>query len=117
MDNKKEAFKGFVALHPELVDFIRDKDMSWQDFYQIYDIYGEEPKAWERYFQGKERIEYAASDKIKELSSLFKGINMDNVQKHVNNAQKAINIIQELTKKTPEVITKNARPITKFYGD
>ena len=49
---------------------------------------------------------------------LFKNVNMDNVQKHINNAQKAVGLIQELTKKNaPTIISKTPRPITKFFGD
>ena len=56
---------------------------------------------------------------IGELTSLFKNINMDNVQKHINNAQKAVSLIQELTSKSSvsDVVTKTPRPITKFFGD
>lgn len=110
---KKEEFKQFVGTHPELVSFVKNKEMTWQDFYEIYDIYGEKEEAWDRYFKGS----INKDEKLTELTSIFKNINMDNIQHHVNNAQKAINIIQELTKKTPEVITKVERPITKFYGD
>ena len=113
--DKKENFKNFISNHPELVSYIKNKEMTWQDFYEIYDIYGEDSTAWDRYFSSSTTD--SAKDKIGELTSLFKNINMDSIQHHVNNAQKAINIIQELTKKTPEVITKVDRPITKFYGD
>lgn len=111
--DKKEQFKIFMRNHPELVAFIQRKEMTWQDFYEIYDIYGEKDDAWSKYFNNSPHKE----DVISELTGLFKNINIDSIQKHVNNAQKAINIIQELTKKTPEVITKVERPISKFYGD
>lgn len=110
--DKKQEFKDFISIHPELVTYVKNKEMTWQDFYEIYDIYGSDESAWSSYFKKAE-----STDKITELTSLFKNINLDNVSRHVNNAQKAINIIQELTKKSPEVITKSARPITKFYGD
>lgn len=114
--DKKQEFKEFIKVHPELVSYVKNKEMTWQDFYEIYDIYESDENAWSSYFNSGERTA-SSSDKISELTSIFKNINLDNVQKHVNNAQKAINIIQELTNKTPEVITKSARPITKFYGD
>lgn len=112
--DKKEQFKNFMGNHPELVSFIQKKEMTWQDFYEIYDIYGESNEAWDKYFNHDTR---SKEDILGELTGLFKNINIDSIQNHVNNAQKAINIIQELTKKTPEVITKVERPITKFYGD
>lgn len=112
--DKKEQFKNFMSAHPELVSYIQRKEMSWQDFYEIYDIYGESSDAWDKYFNHDTR---SKEDILGELTGLFKNINIDSIQNHVNNAQKAINIIQELTKKTPEVMTKVERPITKFYGD
>lgn len=110
--NKKEAFKTFISNHPELIKYVKNKETSWQDLYEIYDIYGENEEAWDKYFNDTN------TDYVGELTKLFKNVNMDNVQKHINNAQKAVGLIQELTKKsTPNVIAKTPRPITKFFGD
>ena len=109
--DKKTQFKNFVSKHPELITFVKNKENTWQDFYEIYDIYGEDERTWDKYFN-------SSNTSIGELTSLFKNINMDNIQKHINNAQKAVNLIQELTSKgTTETITKTPRPITKFFGD
>ena len=32
--SKKDDFKGFVKNHPELVSYIKNKEMTWQDFYK-----------------------------------------------------------------------------------
>ena len=108
--DKKANFKEFVSHHPELITFVKNKENTWQDFYEIYDIYGESEDAWNKYFN--------KDDSIGELTNLFKSINMDNVQKHINNAQKAVSLIQEITNKsTPSIVNKTPRPITKFFGD
>ncbi len=109
--DKKTSFKEFVSHHPELITFVKNKESTWQDFYEIYDIYGEDENAWNKYFNN-------SNDSIGELTNLFKNVNMDNVQKHINNAQKAVSLIQELTNKsTPNIVSKTPRPITKFFGD
>lgn len=109
--DKKTSFKEFVSHHPELITFVKNKESTWQDFYEIYDIYGEDENAWNKYFNN-------SNDRIGELTNLFKNVNMDNVQKHINNAQKAVSLIQELTNKsTPNIVSKTPRPITKFFGD
>ena len=111
--DKKEAFKNFISTHPELITFVKNKEASWQDFYEIYDIYGENEDAWSKYFEDSTQ-----STSISELTNIFKNVNMDNVQKHINNAQKAVGLIQELTKKSvPDIVSKTPRPITKFFGD
>ena len=111
---KQEAFKDFVSKHPELVSYVKAGNNTWQDFYEIYDIYGEDPKVWSKYESDDRALP------LSELTNLVKGINIENVQKYIANAQKAINVIQELTAKTPTVtppVPKSPRPITKFFGD
>lgn len=122
--DKKEAFKKFVQKHPELVSYIKNKSNTWQDFYEIYDLYGDKEEVWAKYKETptiKEEERLGKSASLAELTNLVKSINIDNVQKYINNVQKAINVIQELTSKnpvkTPEAISKSPRPITKFFGD
>jgi hypothetical protein len=112
--DKKELFKNFIGAHPEILKYIKNKEMTFQDFFEIYDIYGEESNVWDKYF--KDNIE-TDDNKLKELSGLLKNINIDSIEHHVNNAQKVIGIIQELTKKTPDITNAVDNPITKIYGD
>ena len=112
--DKKELFKNFIGAHPEILKYIKNKEMTFQDFFEIYDIYGEESNVWDQYF--KDNIE-TDDNKLKELSGLLKNINIDSIEHHVNNAQKVIGIIQELTKKTPDITNAVDNPITKIYGD
>ena len=112
--DKKELFKNFIGAHPEILKYIKNKEMTFQDFFEIYDIYGEESNVWDKYF--KDNIE-TDDNKLKELSGLLKNINIDSIEHHVNNAQKVIGIIHELTKKTPDITKAVDNPITKIYGD
>ena len=113
--DKKEEFKIFVKKHPELVTYVRDKKNTWQEFYELYDMYGDDESIWSKYENDDRNVPLA------ELSNIVKSINMDNIQKHINNAQKVIGVIQELTNKTPKAvmpnIPKTPRAINKFFGD
>ena len=113
--DKKIEFKNFVSNHPELIKYIKNKETTWQELYEIYDIYGDNDDAWNKYFNS----DTINTSRIGELANLFKNVNMDNVQKHINNAQKAVSLIQELTTKssTVDIVNKTPRPITKFFGD
>ena len=37
----KETFKEFIRNKPYLIDYVNDNTMSWQKFYELYDLYGE----------------------------------------------------------------------------
>ena len=38
----KENFKMFVRSHPELVHYVTNNQMTWQKFYELYNLYDED---------------------------------------------------------------------------
>ena len=47
--NKKDEFKNFVKKNPSLIKHVKDGSMSWQKYYEIYDMYGEDENVWKDY--------------------------------------------------------------------
>ena len=122
--SKKEEFKVFVAGHPALVNVVKERRHSWQDLFEVFDLYGTDETLWEKYLSNREVSGTSSSLKdnsLGELAKLFKNINIDNVQKYIDTAQKAIGVIQELTGAgATEAVTKGpavARPINKIFED
>ena len=46
MDNL-DNFKQFVKANPTFARFIKDGSMTWQKFYELYDMYGEDSNIWD----------------------------------------------------------------------
>jgi len=116
--DKKESFKNFAKSHPELISSIKSGDTSWQKLYEIYDIYGEDDRAWDTYFNKNTN----STNTFNNFTDIVKNIDMDSVQKHINTAQKALGLVQELTGKGTGTVTKikgpaTPRPINKFFED
>ncbi len=113
--DKKEAFKVFARNHPELLNSVRNGDASWQKLYEVYDIYGEDDRAWSTYFNK------GSNSNFSNITDIVKNIDMDSVQKHINTAQKALGIVQELTGKGAGGASVKGpitpRPINKFFED
>ena len=114
----KESFKTFAKSHPELVKFIKNKEMTWQKFYEIYDIYGEDKNAWEPYINNK------TNNSNTNIKDILGNIDTDSIQKHIGTAQKAISVVQELIGKkgvdSASSVAKSVlspRPINKFFED
>lgn len=38
--SKKDDFKNYVSSHLNLVTVVRDGKHSWQDLYEVFDLYG-----------------------------------------------------------------------------
>lgn len=122
--NKKEEFKQFARVHPELVEYVKNKDMTWQQFYEIYDIYGTEESAWRTYLGGKTSSTTAtATDTMGAITDKLRNIDMNSIQEHIKTAQKALDLVSELTGKSEVTspltasIPKVPRPINKFFED
>lgn len=124
--SKKDEFKEFVSSHPTLVNVVKDKSHTWQDLFEVYDLYGNDEALWDRYLNNKDINKTGDTtskmSSIGELTKLFKNVNIENVQKYIDTAQKAIGVIQELTGSgaTADLVSKGpsvARPINKIFED
>lgn len=118
--SKKDEFKAFAKSHPELVSWVKNKNGTWQDLYDVYDIYGEDENTWAKYI----KEDAVGKTTFGDLSNMVKNIDMDAVQKHLNTAQKALNFVSELTTKgTSDAVAGIAkgpvtpRPLNKFFED
>lgn len=119
---KNEAFKNFVRTKPELIKYVQNGEMTWQKFYEIYDLYGEDNVIWDKYILGdREPI----TDSISKITNMVKNVDVNSIKSHINTAQKAIDFVQDLTKKTPTPDLTNSlnkgpvapRPLNKFFED
>lgn len=124
--SKKDEFKIFASKHPELVKYIKNGEMTWQSFYEIYDIYGEQDSAWASYLRTETTKSTTSSPtaSFKTITDKLKNIDMDSIQHHINTAQKALGIVQELTSKgaagagvASAAEAVNPRPINKIFED
>lgn len=121
--SKKDEFKDFVSKHPALVDHVKTTNHTWQDLFEVYDLYGNDENLWNRYLGTTEKTTSDAKlNSLGELTKLFKNVNIENVQKYIDTAQKAIGVIQELTGAgaASAGVTKGpnaARPINKIFED
>ena len=110
--NKKEQFKSFIKIKPELASFVNSGEMTWQKFYEMYDLYGEESSVWDKYKEKEESFK---------INDIIKNVDMSKIKDHISQAQKALDFVQELTSKNStsniEKIISTPRPLNKFFED
>ena len=110
---KKDEFKEFVRKNPKLINFVKNGNMTWQKFYEIYDLYGESKDAWKDYLEVASASVASAS-----FLDIFKNIDLDSVQNGVSSIQRVIGVLQELSDKNKSESSEyKPRPIYKSFDD
>ena len=113
----KETFKLFARSHPELANTVINGNATWQQLYELYEIYGEDNSIWNNYFTSNSLVDNISNgaSTFKDFVNTFKNIDMDSVQKSITNIQKTIGLIQDIGISNN---TDNAtRPIYKMFED
>lgn len=110
----KEKFKSFVKNHPSLLEYVQNGDMTWQKFYEMYDMYGENESVWEKYLNH-------SSQRVSNLGvfDLLKNVDLDSIQTGINSMQRVISLFQDMAIKNNKDSNQDVkpRPIYKHFED
>lgn len=106
--SKKEEFKEFVRKNPSLVKYVENGTSTWQKFYEIYDLYGDDKEAWK---------EYIPIVVAPDLMGWIKNIDLDSVQNGVNNIQRVLGLFQDMKANTAKTEEYKPRPVYKHFED
>lgn len=122
-----DNFKLFVKKNPNLITYVRSGDMSWQKFYELYDLYGEDGSVWNNYLVKKDMRKEndnltnnnnISSSYFSNIFDMVKNIDADKLQNGITSMQKAISLFGEmLVKDKPDVSTYTPRPIYRKFDD
>lgn len=120
----KETFKMFVRSNPRLLDYVKNNQMTWQKFYEMYDMYGENNSIWNDYL-GANTISSTSSissktigdTPIKDIFNMVKQMDLETVRKGVDGLQKAVGLMQDLTSNRRGNTNYQARPLYQHLED
>ena len=120
----KESFKQFAKQHPEFIKYINNGEMTWQKFYELYDMYGDNSDIWNKYGSVPEIRENNTSNllgdtSLKDIFNVVKQIDLDTVKRGVDGLQKAVGLIQDITgnKSSNNQANYQRRPMYKYFED
>ena len=113
MDNL-DNFKKFIRNHPSFASYIKDGSMTWQKFYELYDMYGEDSEVWNDY-----KKEPKKSPTINDIVNMAKNIDMNKLQDGVNSLSKAVGLFSDLfaNKSNQATNTYKPRAVYKRFED
>lgn len=113
-----DSFKKFVKDRPSLAGYVSRKEKTWQDFYEMYELYGESSEVWNSYL----KTSGSSPLTIKDLFGMFKDIDVSQLQDSINSIQKGIGYIENIVGSnegvsTPKRSTYEARPMYRYFDD
>ena len=86
-----DKFKQFIKNNPTFASYIKDDSMTWQKFYELYDMYGEDSSIWEEYKKEKKK-----STTLNDIVNMAKNIDMNKLQDGVNSLSKAVGLFSDI---------------------
>ena len=88
--------------------------MTWQKFYELYDMYGEDSSIWDEYKQEKKK-----STTLNDIVNIAKNIDVDKFQDGVTSLSKAVGLFSDLfsSRNSSNTSTYKPRAIYKRFDD
>lgn len=116
---KIESFKNFVRNNPYLINYVKENKMTWQKFYEIYDLYGEDDSIWNDFKSNttSNNSDTNIVDTVKGIFNLIKGIDLNSVQKALTSLDKAIEAFKGFNKNDISNEIYEERPKNKYFED
>ena len=84
-------FKSFVRERPSLANYVNKNEMTWQKFYEMYELYGANNSIWDNYLSTTSAS--SSSTSIKDMLGMFKNVNMNDLQEGIFETGKSTKIL------------------------
>lgn len=119
--SKLDEFKAFAHERPFLREKVKQGEMTWQELYERYDIYGPDDEIFKEKEPKKEEKEESSTSETKEkkegLDSILdaiSGFDVDKISDGLNGMKKILNVLSEVTRpeETPPL---SRRKMSKPY--
>ena len=107
----KEEFMSFVRSNPSLIRYVRNNEMTWQKFYEIYVLYGKDSNVWDMY------LDKESSTTINDVVNWFKKVDLDNLKEGIGNIERVIGVVKDFSSSTEPNNTYKPKPIYKHFED
>lgn len=116
-----DNFKAFVKKNPSLVTHVQKGNTTWQKFYELYDLYGEDTNIWNTYLKKEEtpKKNNTTKSSLSNIMEMAKNIDSDKLQEGITSIQKAITLFGDILLKDNKTPDNNytPRPIYKKFDD
>lgn len=116
--SKVDEFKNFVKNNPNLIKYVKNGSKSWQDFYEMYDLYGSNHDIWKDYLK-EDRSTSSNNFNFSNIVDIAKNIDPDKLQDGITSVQKAISLFGDIIAKnnSNNISSYTPRPVYRRFDD
>lgn len=103
--DKLEKFKEFIKDKEFLIDKVNNKETTWQNLFEIYDLYGEnasifKPTKETEQINNENRTTDANNEsRVSSLLKAFEGVDVNKINENLEGVRKILAVLGEFTKK------------------
>ena len=94
----KDSFRAFVRNNPNFIYSVRDKKVTWQELYELYDLYGEDKSVFNKYLESSSNNSSSrgsSKSAFNDISNMIKELDVDKVQNGVTSLQNYLLVKRE----------------------
>ena len=120
----KEAFKLFVRNNPMLASHVNNNEISWQQLYEMYNLYGENSNVWNSYLEPMKKtsvpkVTPTNEMAFKELINIVRNVDLEKVRHGIEGVQKTISLVQDLGLGNNNKVREEyqGRPLYQHFDD
>lgn len=118
--DKLTNFKEFVKEHPSLIRYVKNNEMTWQKFYELFDLYGSENEVWDTYITPVAATTAAATtSSTTDIFGWLKSLDLDALQDNISSIQRVVGVLQDLGSNKDDSVKPEykPRPLYKHFED
>ena len=100
--DKLNEYKEFIKDKEFLIDKVNNKETTWQNLYEIYDLYGKDASI----FSNKEEVKAETNtdnneneNRVSSLLKAFEGMDVNKINENLEGVRKILAVLGEFTKK------------------
>ena len=98
--DKLDKFKKFIKDKEFLIDKVLKKETTWQNLYEIYDLYGEDASIFKQETIEKEEVKETNNEnRVNNLLKAFEGVDVNKINENLEGVRKILAVLGEFTKK------------------
>ena len=115
--SKLDSFKEFVKSNPSLLKYVKNNEMTWQKFYEMYDMYGESNDIWKDYIKEKNVTNTVNSLGVADILNWIKNVDVDKMQESISSVQRVLGVLEDLGNNSTSKQEYKPRPLYKHFED